>query len=61
MPSVAQAGARLQWPVMDAPRVGDAAPEFSLFVDARGTTVGLSSLRGSVVVLLVYVFDFSPG
>ena len=46
---------------MDALRVGDAAPEFSLPVDARGTAVELSSLRGSVVVLLAYVFDFSPG
>jgi peroxiredoxin len=48
-------------PVIEALRVGDAAPEFSLPLDARGTTVELSSLRGSVVVLLAYVFDFSPG
>jgi peroxiredoxin len=44
------------------PGIGDQAPEFSLPGTPDGDTVSLASFRGSKHVLVVfYIFDFSPG
>ncbi len=44
------------------PGVGDLAPDFSLPGTPEGDKVSLSSFRGKRhVVLVFYVFDFSPG
>lgn len=44
------------------PGVGDLAPEFTLPGTPDGDPVALSSFKGSKHLLLVfYVFDFSPG
>lgn len=44
------------------PGVGDLAPDFSLPGTPDGETFSLASFRGQQHVLLVfYVFDFSPG
>ena len=46
---------------MDAePEVGTTAPDFTLPAHV-GHDITLSELRGKKVVLLFYVFDFSPG
>ena len=44
----------------DELEVGAVAPDFTLPAHTEGD-VTLSSLRGKKVVLLFYVFDFSPG
>ena len=44
------------------PSVGDLAPDFTLPGTPDGNQVSLSSFQGKKHVLLVfYVFDFSPG
>ncbi len=42
------------------PELGAIAPDFTLPAHTDGD-VKLSDLRGKKVVLLFYVFDFSPG
>ena len=42
------------------PEVGTPAPDFTLPAHTD-QEIQLSSLRGSKVALLFYVFDFSPG
>ncbi|MBA2450588.1 MAG: redoxin domain-containing protein [Chloroflexi bacterium] len=44
----------------DEPEVGSAAPDFTLPAHTD-REIRLSDLRGRKVVLLFYVFDFSPG
>ena len=46
---------------MAALRVGDAAPDFDLPVSNTERVRLASALEKGPVVLLVYVFDFSPG
>ena len=42
------------------PEVGSPAPDFTLPAHTDGE-IQLTGLRGKKVVLLFYVFDFSPG
>jgi peroxiredoxin len=46
---------------MPALRPGDAAPDFELLINNRETVRLSSALTKGPVVLLAYVFDFSPG
>ena len=41
--------------------VGDTAPEFELPVRGRETVKLSDALQNGPVVLLTYIFDFSPG
>jgi peroxiredoxin len=41
--------------------VGDSAPEFELPVRGKETVRLSTALQAGPVVLLTYVFDFSPG
>jgi peroxiredoxin len=41
--------------------IGDAAPEFELPVRGKDSVRLSTALKGGPVVLLTYVFDFSPG
>ena len=44
------------------PSIGDLAPDFNLPGAPEGDKVSLASFRGKRhVVLVFYVFDFSPG
>lgn len=40
---------------------GDTAPDFTLPVRGKETVTLADALRAGPVVLLTYVFDFSPG
>jgi peroxiredoxin len=42
-------------------RVGDTAPDFELPVRARETVRLSDAVQRGPVVLLTYIFDFSPG
>jgi peroxiredoxin len=46
---------------MDALKVGDTAPEFDLPVSGPNRLKLSEAVRKGPVVLLAYVFDFSPG
>jgi peroxiredoxin len=46
---------------MPALKPGDTAPDFELPVNNRETVRLSSALEQGPVVLLAYVFDFSPG
>ena len=47
-------------PILEAPTVGDPAPDFTLSAD-DGDEVSLESLRGKTVVLYFYPRDSTPG
>jgi len=46
---------------MPALAVGDQAPDFELPVRGRETVKLSEALQRGAVVLLTYIFDFSPG
>jgi len=46
---------------MNTLALGDTAPDFELPVHAKDTMRLSSALASGPVVLLTYVFDFSPG
>ena len=48
-------------PVMAPLAVGDAAPDFNLPVRGKETVKLSEALADGPVVLLTYLFDFSPG
>ena len=48
-------------PALSGPGVGEVAPDFELSASASSQVRLSEALRDGPVVLLFYVFDFSPG